>query len=102
MAHSPEVGGTGGGGPSEGPFEPTIGGPEKARFPSDPVYTPSGVEGPFPSGEKIRETARAATDALRRQAAQFAEGVGKTGENQKIRGVDALCLKDWVNGVARR
>ena len=42
----------------------------------------------------LKETGRAAGEAVRQQARQFAEGVGdelqKTGEDQKVRGVEAL------------
>jgi hypothetical protein len=76
--------------------------------PSSPVY-PRDFESEFPhagaeqapSGEDaasladgLKATARTATDALREQAAQFAQDVGdeltKTGEGQKARGAEAL------------
>jgi hypothetical protein len=47
-----------------------------------------------PLGASVKETAQTAADAVRQQATQFAEDVGhelgKTGEAQKARGVDAI------------
>ena len=47
-----------------------------------------------PLGASVKETAQTAADAVRQQASQFAEDVGhelgKTGEAQKARGVEAI------------
>lgn len=47
-----------------------------------------------PLGASVKETAHTAADAVRQQATQFAEDVGhelgKTGEAQKARGVEAI------------
>jgi len=57
-------------------------------------------------GAGFKDTAKTATDAIRQQAAQFAGEVGrelgKTGESQKARGVDALKrFARAIDGAAR-
>jgi hypothetical protein len=56
--------------------------------------TPTSSQDEGSLASELKETARTATDAIRQQAAQFAQDagheLGKTGEFQKARGVDAL------------
>lgn len=62
--------------------------PSSSRYRSEP---PSSSR---PASSGLKDTAKTATDAIRQQAAQFAEEVGhelgNTAESQKSRGVDAL------------
>ncbi|RBP04166.1 hypothetical protein DFR50_14039 [Roseiarcus fermentans] len=94
MANSYELGGDGGGRPTETPFDARIGAPEKARSPSDPVYGKSPEGDDAESAANLGATAKAAAEALERKAAQLAEDVGdelsRMGQRQKARGVDAL------------
>ena len=91
MASSYEIGGDGG--RRSDAFPQSRADAPKARFPSDPVYEKPADERAS-AAPALGDTARSATDALRRQASQFADDVGnelsRTGETQKARGVDAL------------
>jgi hypothetical protein len=70
---------------------------EAGRFQSSSTFapeTPTPNQGAGSLASELKDTARTATEAIRRQAAQFAQDagheLGKTGEFQKARGVDAL------------
>lgn len=97
MTNSFQAGDNGGGRPSR-LSETVTGAPEKARYPSDPVYdraaAPREEDALAATGGDLGTAARTATDAMKQQAARFVEDVGhelgKTGESQKARGVDAL------------
>lgn len=66
--------------------------PSTTFAPEAPAGSSAGAPGSLGAG--FKDTAKTATDAIRQQAAQFAGEVGrelgKTGESQKARGVDAL------------
>jgi hypothetical protein len=66
--------------------------PSTTFAPEAPTGSSAGAPGSLGAG--FKDTAKTATDAIRQQAAQFAGEVGrelgKTGESQKARGVDAL------------
>lgn len=109
MANSSQTGEFRGGGASRNPFETGRNPYESGRTSPDAGttstrYSTSETEGSAAGaadsmGSMLKDSAKTATDAVRQQAAQFAEDVGhelsKTGEAQKQRGVEAL------RGVAR-
>ncbi len=75
------------------PFESGVS-PSPSRTDSEPPSLRAADASPLGSGSGLKATAKGATDAIRQQAAQFAEEVGhelgSTAESQKARGVDAL------------
>jgi hypothetical protein len=90
MANPSQVANIPGGSASTDPYE-------AGRFQPSSTFspeTPTSSEGAGSLASELRDTARTATDAIRQQAAQFAQDagheLGKTGEFQKARGVDAL------------
>jgi hypothetical protein len=97
MANPTQVGEAPGGSASTSPFETrTV--PPSTPFSSDMQSgsrpSSASTESPSSLGSGLKDTAKTATDAVRQQAAQFAQDVGheleRTGESQKARGVDAL------------